>query len=409
MLTDLNVSWGMGMKRFTASAISPQLVRLSSVLFFMEFVRSAFVVSFLPAYATDSGISVTAVGLAVSAHYMADTLLKTAAGYWVDRLTPRLVLHICFAVAFAGLGTAFFGQQPWLIVVGAILIGIAVSPVWLICLSSIREDARASQMGSIYTVWLLSLGMGPVALNFVLDRGYSFSFWLLAALLGIGWLCTLRGSYQTALSSLRPASLREQIAQLGARLASMKPFVPGMVIQTAAAGLLLPVLPSFATNKMGLDYSDYSFVLIVGGTVTAISLIPMGRLADRWGHRRFLVAGFSGLAVALYMLLSSKGLPSATFVAAVLGLSYSLVLPAWNALLSTFVPKEQKGTGWGVLSSIEGLGVMIGPMLGGWVAGKYDETVTVAVSASLVAAIAVFYMVLPRQRFVPGEADKTLT
>lgn len=384
---------------------TPNFARLSSMLFVLEFVRSALLISFLPAYAVNHlGISLTVVGLAVSIHYMADTLVKLAAGYLLDRFSSRLMLHVSFAISLIGLVIVFFGHQPWLIVTGAALIGGGVSPVWLIVLSSIRENGRGSQMGAIYTIWLVSLGGGPIALNFVMDVGYTVSFWLLTLMLLIGWAVALRTKMELG-TIHRSVPIREQLAQLRSKLVSMKTLVPGMVLQTAAAGLLVPVLPTFATQQLGLDYSSYSLVLIVGGVVTALGLIPMGRLSDKWGHRRFLVAGFAGLAAALIMLLSSTGLTLSLLLAAALGLSYAVLLPSWNAVLSAFVPNEQKGTGWGVLSSIEGIGVMAGPVLGGWVGGHFNETVTVAVSAFLLAAIAIYYMIVPKRQLLPGKAD----
>lgn len=393
------------MNKPTSGTWTPYFIRLCSMLFFMEFVRSALLISFLPAYAVHNlGISIAAVGLAVSIHYMADTAVKVAAGYLLDRFSSRLMLHFSFALAFIGLLIVFFGKQPWMLVGGAALLGIGVSPVWLICLSSVREDGRGSNMGAIYTVWLASLGAGPIVLNFIMDVGYSVSFWLLTAMLVSGWIVAL-GTKVEAGAVPPSIPIRIQLEQLRTKLVSMKPLVPGMVLQTAAAGLLVPVLPTFATTQLGLDYSGYSLVLIVGGTVTALGLIPMGRLSDKWGHRRFLVAGFAGLAAALIMLLTSDGLVSAMLLASALGFSYAVLLPSWNALLSTFVPSEQKGTGWGVLSSIEGIGVMAGPVLGGWVAGTFNETVTVAVSACLLAAIALFYLLMPQRRLLPGKAD----
>ncbi|MDF2716182.1 MAG: transporter [Paenibacillus sp.] len=377
-------------------------IRLSLMLFVIEFVRSALLISFLPAYAVGHlGVSLAAVGLAVSIHYMADTAVKIGAGYLLDRFSSKRMVHISFAVSIAGLCTVYYGYQPWLLIAGSVLLGIGASPIWLICLSSIREQGRGSQLGAIYTVWLASLGAGPIVLNFVMDLDFALSFWLLLAMLAAGWLISLRTGVER---QVVPDSVpfRVQLSLLKGKLGQMKPLVPGMVLQTAAAGLLVPVLPTFATNRLGLDYSGYSLVLIVGGAVTAAGLIPMGRLSDKWGHRRFLVAGFFGLAAALIMLLSSSGLPSAMLLASVLGLSYAVVLPSWNAVLSAFIPSESKGTGWGVLSSIEGIGIMIGPVIGGWVAGVFDETVTVAVSACLLAAIALFYLLVPLRRLLPG-------
>ncbi len=38
---------------------------------------------------------------------------------------------------------------------------------------------------------------------------------------------------------------------------------------------------------------------------------------------------------------------------------------------------------------------MIGPLIGGWLASLYNETVTVVTSACLLAVIALFYMWMP--------------
>ena len=47
------------------------------LLFLIEFVRAAFLMSYLPAYGvTKLGFSVSMVGVAVTAHDAADTLLK---------------------------------------------------------------------------------------------------------------------------------------------------------------------------------------------------------------------------------------------------------------------------------------------------------------------------------------------
>ncbi|MEK8126852.1 MFS transporter [Paenibacillus filicis] len=376
------------------------------ILFFTEVVRSAFVISFLPAYAADHlGISVAAVGLAVSVHYIADTAVKAVAGYLLDRFAPQAILHVSLAIAFIGLGMAFFSQQPWMLISGAALIGLGVSPIWLICLSSIHEGQRGSQMGTIYTVWLASLGIGPVAVNFVIDYGYRLTFWVLAVIFAAGWLIAL--SWNATLKPIQTQTLGEQWAQLRWKLVAMKPLVPGMILQTAAAGLLVPILPTLARQHLGLSYSQYSLVLIAGGVVTTLCLIPMGRLSDRWGRKWFLVGGFSALALGLIgLLLSANHLYATMLMAALLGGSYAAVLPAWNALMSYFVPPDQKGMGWGVLSSIEGIGVMVGPLIGGWVASRYYASVTVWLSAAMLAFIAFYYLRTPLVR--PKEAGEVL-
>ncbi|MDQ0046461.1 MFS family permease [Paenibacillus polymyxa] len=200
---------------------------------------------------------------------------------------------------------------------------------------------------------------------------------------------------------LQNVSFSEQAAGLRRRLVQLKWLLPGMVLQMTAAGLLLPILPGFAADHLGLSQPQYSLMLILGGAGAMLFLVPMGKLADRWGHKQMLVTGFVSLTAVLALLVVSMPPSALTMLFAfMLGFSYSAVLPAWNAVLSYLVPEDQKGTGWGVLSGIEGLGIMIGPVIGGWIASQYTNAAAISISAALLAVLALFYLILPQNKLV---------
>jgi MFS family permease len=238
------------------------------------------------------------------------------------------------------------------------------------------------------------MGLGPVILNFLIDWSYQFSFWLLVVLWGLGWVVTwsIPNHGEMKMDSI-PFST--QLKLLWKKLKTMRALIPGMIFQTMAAGMLVPILPHFATKHLGLTHSQYSYLLIAGGAAAVVGLIPMGKLSDIFGREWFLVLGFGIFAVSLYSLTLISSFYLSMIWSTVLGLSYSAVLPAWNALLAQHVPSEQQGLGWGVFSSVEGIGVIIGPMLGGWIAAGFSDTLTVCASATLLGAIALFYFFFP--------------
>jgi len=94
----------------------------------------------------------------------------------------------------------------------------------------------------------------------------------------------------------------------------------------------------------------------------------MGKLSDVFGKKWFLIVGFLAFGVVLFALTQRPPIGLALFWAFILGISYAAVLPAWNALLAAYVPPGQSGLGWGVLSTVEGIGGMIGPVVGGLIA-----------------------------------------
>ncbi|MCZ8512232.1 MFS transporter [Paenibacillus filicis] len=382
------------MEAISKPAAAPHMLRYGFVLFLVEFVRGAFLVSFLPTYAVNAlGISVATVGVAVSVHYITDTLIKCCAGYLLDRFSLRLIVQTGLLISFAGLLLMPYAYHLGILIGAAALFGVGISPIWLVCLSKVKPENRAANMGLLYTCWLSGIGAGPVIINFVIDKSYTLSFRIMIGLWIAAWFMSL---FISNVRESAPAAipLRKQISLLWERLTTMKPLLPGMILQTAAAGMLVPVLPGFASKYLGLPYSQYSYVLMAGGAFTVLFLVPMGKLADRFGRKWFLIIGFAAFAMTLYGLTLAYTLWQAILIAAVLGFSYSAVLPAWNALLAQYVPENQQGMGWGLFSSVEGIGVMIGPVLGGWIAALLNERVVLWVSAALLALLAIYYLLV---------------
>jgi MFS family permease len=103
------------------------------------------------------------------------------------------------------------------------------------------------------------------------------------------------------------------------------------------------------------------------------------------------------------MLTISSSIKTSITLVMLMGFAYSALLPAWNATLSYHVPENQEGLGWGIFSSVEGIGVMLGPVIGGWVADWHSEYYTVMVSAIMLGVIALFYFLFPFNRLIGGD------
>lgn len=370
------------------------------ILFIIIFVRGAVLVSLLPIYGAKTlGLTSDVIGVAISAHYITDTLLKMVIGYLLDRFSVRIIVQTGLILSLAGVYLLQFAELPWLFISAAALYGIGMSPLWIVCLTKVTEENRATQMGVLYTIWMIALGSGPIVCNILLDRSVSFTYQLLVSLSVLACLLAFFMSRERVVTPNR-LPLTQQFAILKERLKHMKLLLPGMILQTTGASMLVPILPSFADHKLGLSGAQYSILLTVGGLCAAAGLIPMGKLSDKLGGKKwFLVIGFAIFALALCLLAYGFTFWYCLLIAVALGVSYAAVLPAWNALLAAYVPPKQEGLGWGILSTIEGIGVMIGPIAGGFIAAWSGESAVFWVSATLFGIISVFYLWFPFQAF----------
>jgi MFS family permease len=366
------------------------------ILFLIEFTRGAFFLTFLPLYAVNYlGISVASAGLAVSAHYLAETVFKGAAGWQLDRKGyPVLLLGLLLGLASLLVMKSW--SYPVVLMLGSAFFGLAVSPVWLAVISGIAPvqlKERATRMGLVFAVWLMGGGGGPVVINFFIAQDYNMAFWLLIAI----WAAALFVAITTIPVTESKAgegsgfSFWKEISLMADNQVLKKVLLPGMFLQTMTGGLLLPLLPLYAQNMIGLSPNQYALLLLTGGAAAAISFLPMGRLADHVSLKMLLGCGFAMSAISLALFSFAREPRSVYLLAGLVGFSYAAVLPAWNNLLAKVIPPERQATGWGVFATVEGMGIAVGPALGGILAKNHEITSVLLLCTLLLAAMSCFY------------------
>jgi MFS family permease len=136
-----------------------------------------------------------------------------------------------------------------------------------------------------------------------------------------------------------------------------------VLVDMMGFGIVLPLLPFYATN---LGASPLQ-VTLIGASFSAMQLAaaPLwGRLSDRRGRRPLLIAGLFassasyllfGLAHSLGLLLISR------IVAGAAGGTISVA----QAYAADSTSSEDRARGMGHIGAASGLGVMLGPAIGG--------------------------------------------
>lgn len=372
---------------------------LLAVVFLVEFTRGAFFLTFLPIYAVNYlGISVVSAGLVVSAHYLLETLFKGTSGMFFDRY-GRIVILCGLLLATGGLMGLIIFEQPLKLIFAAAIFGLGVSPVWIAVMAlvaPVNMPNRAQRVGLVFAVWLSGMGSGPVVINFIMAHSYHYTLYLLVILfllaVVLAFFAFPTGNINKKINHQR---FRKELQRMAANPAITKVLLPGMFLQTMAASLLLPMLPIYTNDILGLDHNQYALLLICGGGGTLISLVPMGKLTERIPLKVLLTTGFGLSACFLFAITMTTNIRAVFLLAALVGISYAIILPAWNMLLSKVISVDMQATGWGVFGTIEGLGVATGPGLGGIVANTIGMVGTIYLSSGILMAMALFYLLYP--------------
>lgn len=174
--------------------------------------------------------------------------------------------------------------------------------------------------------------------------------------------------------------------------------LPGMFVQTFAVSCLMPILSLYAKVVLHLTGPMYSLLLVCGGGLTILGLIPAGRLVDHYGSRRFLIIGFlvGGVGLGIYPMFRST--LTTYLMVAVFGITYAFILPAWNSVLDKNIDPDKKATLWGVFMTVEGLGSAVGAFVGGLVWDAISPEAPFYLAAVIIVAMGILYSVIPLDR-----------
>jgi DHA1 family tetracycline resistance protein-like MFS transporter len=167
-------------------------------------------------------------------------------------------------------------------------------------------------------------------------------------------------------------------------------------IDLVGFGLVIPLLPFYAERfaasplQMTTLFATYSLMSMVTAPF-------WGRLSDRVGRRPVLLVSMAAAALAYAWLAFASRLWMLFAARAVAGACAGNIAAA-QAYIADVTPPERRAKGMGMIGAAFGLGFIIGPVLGGVLAGEDVATADLvtpglmAAALSLVACLGVILM-----------------
>jgi len=137
-----------------------------------------------------------------------------------------------------------------------------------------------------------------------------------------------------------------------------------MVVVMMSFGLIIPILP-FYVETMGGSGLAMGLLMAIFSLMQFLFAPAWGSLSDRWGRKPVLIIGAFGNAASLLFLGLSSQLWMLYLGRAVGGVLSSALLPTAMAFISDSTDDAQRGGGMGLIGAAMGLGLVLGPGVGG--------------------------------------------
>ena len=315
-----------------------------------------------------------------------------------SRMAPNLIRRVGHVRVFAALASLISAVMilyptlvnPWVWVLGRILIGFCFSAVFVTAESWLNDAASNENRGQALSIYMIVQTAGIVlaqGLMVTADPSGYVLFVIPSIIVSIAITPILLSISPTpAFETTKAMSLRELMGF--SPLGCVGMFLLGGVF-SAQFGMA-SVYGSEAGLSVG-EISTFVATIFIGGMITQY---PIGWLSDRMDRRALIALTAAVGAVGASIGVMSNGDFTLILVAAFLMGStsnplYSLLL----AYTNDFLDHEDMAAGSGGMIFLNGLGAVSGPLITGWMMGVFGPSgfyMLIGVLFSMLAIYAVY-------------------
>ena len=157
-------------------------------------------------------------------------------------------------------------------------------------------------------------------------------------------------------------------------------------------GMYSPIVPVFARDVLGADYSEIGLIGTVNYLPYMFAPFFVGMVLDRVNKAYMLAAGIALAVFSVFMLSTVQSVPEIMLWRALAGIAHAFFWPSSEVLISTNSAAETRVKGIAVFTGAWVAGFMVGPLIGRLVLDTYDygalfQLAGVAMAAALVPSL----------------------
>lgn len=365
----------------------PKEVSVLTSISFLVAVGFGLIIPAIPIFARTFGVSNTLIGLIISSFAIMRFVSGLFSGKLVDRFGERVVLGFgLFMVSvftlLAGLANSyeqllFFRTAGGL---GSSMFSVSAGSLIL----RVVSDSQRGRAQSLYNGGFIAGGVaGPAFGGVLIAISPRAPFFIYCGLLIAAGAVSLIYLHESRLGAKIEKKNEERALTIREAL-QIKPYLYSLFLAFLGSwvffGMRSSILPLFVVEELGASASvvglSFTVALIAQGSV----MVRAGKYSDKNGRKPVIITGFSIVMLALALLIFSANIYMYLIAMIVMGLGAGFAASA--AAIVGDVIKGKTGKVFAFWQMSGDAGMMVGPVLLGFVSDHYSYRAAIAVSAA---------------------------
>ena len=363
-------------------------------------------------FARSLGATASMTGIIVAAYSLTNLGGNITAGFLLDRLGRSVPVQAGLLLTALALLGYVFSSSPSHLLAARLAHGLSAAILapgaFAIIGDAATEGSRMRLMGRSSAPIAAAAVVGPlIAATLGTLAGYPAVFLLSASLMFIVFATFLIASR----SASRPLARDDQDSSAQPETGGVN--YPRLIIAYTAAlsmtvglGALVAHLPTWlaeqgqSASASGIPFTTFA---VIGMAIMASPLVSMG---EQRGRLLPLVAGLLLISGGMLLLSASQGMLGAVAGMAVFGGGFGLLFPAMTAVVSEAASPGTRGRAFGVFYAVYSLGVVIGSVSSGALAGTYGDASATPFLLGMVATLAAVPVIALIERLARDKAPQ---
>lgn len=366
----------------------PKEVSVLTAISFLVAVGFGLIIPAIPIFAKTFGVSNTLIGLIISSFAIMRFVSGLFSGKLVDRFGERVVLGFGLFMVSAFTVLAGLAQSYEQLLIFRTAGGLGSSMFSISAGSLILRVVSDSQRGraqSLYNGGFIAGGVaGPAFGGALIAISPRAPFFIYSTLLIAAGTVSLIFLHESRLGA-KVSSVADDKALTIREALQIKPYLYSLFLAFLGSwvlfGMRSSILPLFVVQDLGASASivglSFTVALIAQGTV----MVRAGKYSDKNGRKPVILTGFTIVMIALGLLILSTNIYMYIGAMIVMGLGAGFAASA-GAIIGDVI-KGKSGKVYAFWQMSGDAGMMVGPVLLGFVSDHYSYRTAIGVSAAV--------------------------